>query len=70
MRSMKEKIGHVITTNLITTKEAAKIIGVTPRQVRRMIHQGRIEGKKIGRDLFVLSVSDKLKRRRNDYQGN
>jgi len=36
--------------NLITTKKAAEILGVTPVRVRQLIHQGQLAAEKHGRD--------------------
>jgi excisionase family DNA binding protein len=36
--------------NLITTKSAAEILGVTPVRVRQLIQQGRLAAEKRGRD--------------------
>lgn len=37
----------------ITTAEAARLIGVTDRTVRRYVDRKFIEGRRLGRDLFV-----------------
>ena len=36
--------------NLITTKNAAEILGVTPVRVRQLIQQGQVRSEKHGRD--------------------
>lgn len=36
--------------NLITTKNAAEILGVTPVRVRQLIQQGQLQSAKRGRD--------------------
>jgi excisionase family DNA binding protein len=36
--------------NLITTKNAAEILGVTPVRVRQLIQQGQLQSVKHGRD--------------------
>jgi excisionase family DNA binding protein len=36
--------------NLITTKSAAEILGVTPVRVRQLIQQGQLAAEKHGRD--------------------
>ena len=37
----------------ITTREAAQRLEVTPRQVRAMIHAGRLPAQKVGRDWLI-----------------
>lgn len=45
--------------NLVNTKEAAKILNVTPLHVRRLLRQGRLTGKKMGRDWVMLKPDGK-----------
>jgi len=35
---------------LIGTKEAAKMLGISPRHVRRLLKEGKLTGQKVGRD--------------------
>ena len=42
--------------------EAAKILGLDPSQVRRLIVKGDIEGKKLGHDWVVLSLNYEKKK--------
>jgi len=51
----------------LTTKEAAKILGVLPRQVTRLIGAGKIKASKIGRDWIIneKDLNDYLDRRRS-----
>jgi excisionase family DNA binding protein len=37
----------------ITTPEAARVIGVNGRRVRQLIQEGRLAGKRVGRDWLV-----------------
>jgi excisionase family DNA binding protein len=37
----------------ITTSEAAEILGVTPARVRQFVLDGRLIGRKFGRDLLL-----------------
>jgi excisionase family DNA binding protein len=37
----------------ITTRDAAALIGVTPRYVRILVERGQLRGEMMGRDLFV-----------------
>lgn len=39
--------------DMLTTHEAAAILGITPESVRRQINRGRLRGEKRGRDWFV-----------------
>jgi excisionase family DNA binding protein len=39
--------------NLLTTKQASKLLGVTPLRVRHFIWEGRLPAEKIGRDYFI-----------------
>lgn len=57
--------------NLITVNEAAQIMGVTPRYVRRMARDGEIAGKRMGRDWFIEEDAAKAwKRERAPRQPN
>lgn len=38
---------------LLTTAEAAAKLGVSPRRVRKMITDGRLPAKKVGRDYVI-----------------
>lgn len=42
-----------MTEDLITTAQAAEILGVSAARVRQLIGEGRLEAVKLGRDLFV-----------------
>ena len=48
---------------LLGTKEAADQLGISQDHVRRLLEQGKIEGKKLGRDWVVLSLDYKRKRK-------
>jgi len=48
---------------LLGTKEAAEHLGLSQEHVRRLLEQGKISGKKLGRDWVVLSLDYKRKRR-------
>jgi excisionase family DNA binding protein len=43
--------------DLLTTREAAKKLRVTPIRVRQMIREGKIEAKQIGRDYVIEESS-------------
>ena len=38
---------------LLSTKEAAEILGVTPIRIRQLIHEGKLEAHLIGRDYAI-----------------
>lgn len=48
---------------MYSTKDAADKLGLSQTQVRLLVRQGIIEGKKIGRDWVVLDLNYKRKRR-------
>jgi len=41
-----------MSSDPITTSEAAKVLGVSPARVRQLVLEGRLTGKKVGRDLL------------------
>jgi excisionase family DNA binding protein len=43
--------------DLVTTEQAAALLGVTPGRVRHYLADGRLPGQKLGRDWLIL-VSD------------
>ena len=47
-------------------KEAAIKIGISDRRVRKLLEEGRIKGKKLGRDWVVLSLDYQRKRKTKD----
>ena len=52
-----------MTDELYSTKEAAKRLKLSPDHIRRLLEQGKIEGKKLGHDWVVLSLDYKRKRK-------
>ena len=40
-------------SNLLTTAEAGRVLGVNASRVRQLILAGRLPARKLGRDLFV-----------------
>ena len=56
-----------VLSEVITTAEAARLLGYTPQHVRRLVRDGRLEGTKIGRDWVILrdSISAYLAARDN-----
>lgn len=50
-------------TPIYSTKEAAQQLGLNESQVRRLLQNGEIKGKKLGRDWVVLELTYKRKRK-------
>jgi excisionase family DNA binding protein len=48
---------------MYSVSEAAPKIGISERRLRQLLEEGRIEGKKLGRDWVVLSLDYKRKRK-------
>jgi len=49
---------------LYTTKEIARILGITEVHVRRLCRGGIIKGRKIGRDWIITSYTKYLRARK------
>ena len=54
---------------MYSIKEAAQRLGLDESQIRRLLQNGEIKGKKIGRDWIVLDLSYKRKRKRKAKKG-
>ncbi|MCI0659985.1 MAG: helix-turn-helix domain-containing protein [Acidobacteria bacterium] len=54
---------------LLTTTQAAKLLGVTPRHVRNLIKSGLLEGKLVARDWLIEAESIANARRRKTKRG-
>ncbi len=52
-----------MSNTLLSTKEAAEKLGLSPDHVRRLLEQGKLEGKKLERDWVVLSLDYERKRK-------
>jgi excisionase family DNA binding protein len=52
-----------------TTKEAAKRLGLEVSHVRRLLEEGKMKGKKWGRDWMVTSLDYQRKRRPKTGKG-
>ncbi len=52
-----------MSNELLSTKDAGYRLGLSPEHVRRLLEQGKMKGKKIGRDWVVLSLDYKRKRK-------
>ncbi len=48
---------------MYSVKEAAEKLGLDQSQIRRLLKQGKIEGKKWGRDWMILELDYKRKRK-------
>jgi len=53
--------------NVMTTKEAAKILGLAPESVARLIKEGKLEGERFGHAwmIYSSSVEEYLERNKN-----
>jgi excisionase family DNA binding protein len=47
-------------TRLLTTTEAAELLGVNASRIRQLVLQGRLPAQKMGRDLFIDEKDLKL----------
>lgn len=52
---------------MMTVKEAAEVVGVTPRRLRRYIEDGRLPARRVGARLFVLDEEEVRKFRPLPY---
>lgn len=43
----------MLSSDVLTTSEAASLLGVSPRRIRQLVDEGRVRGRKRGRDLEV-----------------
>jgi excisionase family DNA binding protein len=50
-------------SKLYSTKEAARILGLSPDHVKRLARDGTIKAQKLGHDWVVLSLDYKRKRK-------
>ena len=48
---------------MYSVKETANKLGISDRRVRRLLEEGRLKGKKLGRDWVVLDLNYQRKRR-------
>jgi excisionase family DNA binding protein len=48
---------------LLSTKEAGEKLGLSKEHVRRLLGQGKMKGKKVGRDWIVFNLEYKRKRK-------
>jgi len=49
--------------DMYSVEEAAKVLGLDPSQVRRLLRSGEVKGKKLARDWVVLELNYTRKRR-------
>ncbi len=48
---------------MYSVKEAADRLGISDRRVRKLLEEGRIKGRKLGRDWVVLDLNYTRKRK-------
>ena len=53
-RSAARGTTEIPTLDILTTREAAKRLGVSPGRIRQLIAEGRLPARKPGRDLEIL----------------
>jgi excisionase family DNA binding protein len=46
-----------VTQRLVTTAEAARLLGVTPSSIRRAVEAGRLRGQKMGNTWLIEESS-------------
>ena len=54
---------YVYSVSMYSVKEAAKLLGLDSSQVRRLLAQGKIKGRKLARDWVVLDISYQRRRK-------
>jgi excisionase family DNA binding protein len=52
-----------------SVKEASEKLGISDRRTRQLLSQGRLEGKKLGRDWVVLSLDYQRRRAARGKRG-
>jgi hypothetical protein len=53
---------------MYSTSEAARAIGVSERQIRFLLKQGKLSGKRLGHDWIVLNLDYKRRRKPKGYK--
>ncbi len=48
---------------MYTTYEASRLLGMSARQIRTLLKQGRLDGKRFGRDWLIFKLNYKRHRR-------
>jgi len=65
---MQQAITNEAQVNYLTTKQAAKELGITAGRVRQLILAGRLPAIKVGRDLLINPADlDKVRDRKTGY---
>jgi excisionase family DNA binding protein len=54
---------------ICSVNEAAQKLGLDPSQVRRLLRNGKIAGKRLGRDWVVLELSYRRRRKPKTKKG-
>ena len=55
---------------MYSVKEASAELGISKRRIRQLLAQGRIEGKRLGRDWVVLTLDYQRKRKPKTKKGS
>ncbi len=56
-------------SSMYTVKDAARILGISEQRVRKLLAEGRIDGKKLGRDWIVFELTYTRKKKRKGGDG-
>lgn len=55
--------------SLLSTKEAAEVLGLSQDHIRRLLEEGKLRGRKIGNSWVVLELNYERKRRPKTRKG-
>ncbi len=64
------RIRYSTAMAVYTTQEAGMMLGISERRVRKLLEEGRIRGKKMGRDWVVLDLTYTKKRKQKEKNNN
>ena len=53
---------------MYTTYEASRLLGISERQIRTLLKQGKLDGQRVGRDWIISKLNYKRKRRPKGYR--
>jgi excisionase family DNA binding protein len=54
---------YIMQSEVYSVREAANRMGISERHLRLLLDQGKVKGKKLGRDWVVLGIDYERKRR-------
>ena len=54
---------YMINDTLLSTKEAAEVLGLSQDHIRRLLEQGKLKGKRVGNSWVVLELNYKRQRK-------